>query len=164
MTIHGQVKTAEMPDVVNFSRIEGKEGFGGATEPSAMGELKKNGFATVINLRHATEPGALIDASRTAAESAGLNYIHLPFSPADADSGLVDDFLAAVSNEANAPVYIHCASATRVAALWMIHRVLEEGWSLDDSEVEATVIAAKPADAIAFASKYIAASKQEESE
>ena len=159
MTNHPQVKKVEMPGIVNFSRIEGKEGFGGATVPATMAELKKNGFAAVINLRCETEMGAEIDESRAAAEAAALNYIHMPFTPADADSGLVDDFLAAVSNEANAPVYIHCASATRVAALWMIRRVLKEGWSLDDAEEEATVIAAKPVDAIAFASKYIATTK-----
>ena len=38
----------EMPSIVNFSRIEGKEGFGGATAPAAMAEVKKNGFAAVI--------------------------------------------------------------------------------------------------------------------
>ena len=160
MTNHPQVKKVEMPGIVNFSRIEGKEGFGGATAPAAMAELKKNGFAAVINLRHETEMGAEIDESRAAAETAALNYIHLPFSPADADPGLVDDFLATVSDEANDRVYIHCDSPPRVPALWVIRRVFEEGWSLDEAEEEATAIAAKPADAIAFANKCNATIKQ----
>ncbi len=167
MAIHAQVKKAEMDGIVNFSRIDGTEGFGGATagfggatEPSAMAELKKNGFATVLNLRLAIEPGSEIDASRTAAEAAGLKYIHLPFDPANPGPDLIDDFLAGVSNEANEPVYIYCASATRVAALWMIGRVLEDGWSLDEAREEATAIAAKPAEAIAFASAYIASQKR----
>jgi uncharacterized protein (TIGR01244 family) len=162
-----QVKKAEMPGIVNFSRIDGTEGFGGATagfggatEPSAMAELKKNGFASVINLRLATERGAEIDASRAAAEAAGLNYIHLPFDSANPDPALVDDFVAAMSNEANETVYIHCASATRVAALWMIGRVLEDGWSLDEARREATAIAAKPDEAVAFASAYLASQER----
>jgi uncharacterized protein (TIGR01244 family) len=162
-----QVQKAEMPGIVVFSRIDGTEGFGGATagfggatEPSAMATLKKNGFATVINLRLATEPGAEIAASRTEAEAAGLKYIHLPFDPRNPDPDLVDNFLAAVSNEANQPVYIHCNSATRVAALWMIGRVLEDGWSLDEAREEATAIAAKPSEAAIFASAYIASQKR----
>ncbi len=152
-----------MPGIVNFSRIDGKEGFGGATagfggatEPSAMATLEQKGFATVINLRLATEPGAKVAESRTAAEAVGLNYIHLPFDPANPGPGLVDDFLAAVSNEAHEPVYIYCHSASRVGALWMIGRVLEDGWSLDEAREEATAIAAKPAEAVAFATAYIA--------
>ena len=158
-----QVKKAEMPGIFNFSRIDGNEGFGGATagfggatEPSAMAELKKNGFASVINLRLATEPGAEIDASRTAAEAAGLKYIHLPFDAASPDPDIFNDFVAAVSNKANEPVYIHCHSATRAAALWMIGRVFEDGWSHDEAANEATAIAEKPSEAVAFATAYIA--------
>jgi len=167
VAIHAEVMKAEMPGIENFSRIDGTEGFGGATAgfggataPSAMAELKTNGFATVLNLRLATEPGAEIDASRAAAEAAGLKYIHLPFDAASPDPALVDDFLAAVPNEENEPVYIHCHSATRVAALWMIGRVLEDGWSLDEAREEGTAIAGKPSEAVAFASAYIASQKR----
>jgi len=125
-----------------------------------MAELKKNGFASVINLRLATETGAEIDASRAAAEAAGLKYIHLPFDAASPDPDLVDDFVAAVSNEENEPVYIHCHSATRVAALWMIGRVLEDGWSLDEAREEGTAIAGKPSEAVAFASAYVASQER----
>ena len=74
-----------MKGVDNFSRIEERPGvagspvgFGGATQPSAMPWLKGEGFAAVINLRLADEPGAQVEESRVAAEEAGLKYIHLP--------------------------------------------------------------------------------------
>ena len=160
---HAKAKKAEMPGIENFSRIAGSEGFGGATpgfggatKPSAMAELKKNGFASVICLRLATEPGAEIDASRAAAKAAGLKYIHLPFDAKRPDPDLVGNFLADVSNKANEPVYIHCHSASRAAALWMIGRVFEDGWSHDEAAKEATAIAEKPSEAVAFATAYIA--------
>ena len=72
------VKT-DMPGIENFSRIDGNTGFagslvgfGGATQPSAIAELGNEGFVTVINLRSATEEGADVEGSRTAAEAAGL--------------------------------------------------------------------------------------------
>ena len=117
--------------------------------------LKSEGFAAVINLRLAEEPDAKVEESCVAAEEIGLKYIHLPFDPRNPDSGLVDKFVAAVSDETNQPVYIYCNTATRVAALWMIARVLEDGWEIDAACEEAKAIAAKPDEAIAFATKYI---------
>ena len=116
-----------MKDIDNFSRIEERPGvagspvgFGGATEPSAMPWLKSEGFAAVINLRLAEEPGAKVEECRVAAEETGLKYIHLPLDPRNPDAGIVDKFVAAISDETNQPVYIYCNTATRVAALWMI--------------------------------------------
>ncbi len=104
------VTKPEAQGIANFSRIDGSAGlagstvgFGGATQPSAMPLLRNNGFASVINLRLATESGAEVDAARAAAEAEGLNYIHLPFDPANPDPALVDRFLAAVSDQKNQP-------------------------------------------------------------
>src|SRR5436309_5043774 len=108
-----EVKKADVPGIRNFSRVNGPAGFGGtmvgfggATQPSAMAELKKDGFKSVINLRLATEPGADIDAGRAAAKAAGLTYIHLPFDAANPDPQLLDKVLDAVVDKANQPVYI----------------------------------------------------------
>lgn len=160
------VKT-DMPGVVNFSRIDHSSGFagstvgfGGATQPSAMSPLRGAGFATVIGLRFGSEAGAEIEASRVAAEAAGLKYIHLPFDPKNPgpkvpDTEVIGEFLDALGDKANQPVYIHCNSATRVAALWMIGRVLVDGWEIDAAGKEAALIAAKPEEAIAFTTRYI---------
>ena len=156
------IKPAEAPGIRQFSLLDQsvgfagpRVGFGGATQPSAMPWLKRAGFETVINLRLASEEGAAVEPSRAAAAAAGIRYIHLPFDPLNPAPDLVDDFLGALGGKVNQPVYIHCNSATRVAALWMIGRVLKDGWQLDDAAAEAEFIAKKPAEAIAFASAYL---------
>jgi uncharacterized protein (TIGR01244 family) len=153
----------DMHGIRNFSRIDGTSGFagpgagfGGATQPSAMHGLKSAGFVTVMNLRVASEEDVRIEANRAAAEANGLNYVYLPFDTDNPDPAVVQAFLAIARDEANQPVYIHCNSATRAAALWMIGRVLEDGWEIDAASAEADIIADKPASAIAFASAYIA--------
>lgn len=157
-----EIAKVEVVGIRNFTQIDGSSGFagphagfGGATQSSAMAFLKSKGIATVINLRLASEEDVDLKGSVTAAEAAGLNYIHLPFDAANPAPGVVDKFLATVGNEANQPVYIHCASATRAAALWMIGRVMEDGWEIDAASAEAERIALKPPEAIAFASAYI---------
>lgn len=154
-----QVSKAEVPGISNFSRVDATVGCGGATQPAAMAELKKHGFASVINLRLASERGADVDASRDAAQAAGLKYIHLPFSASSPDPGQVDSFLAAVADTSNQPVYIHCASANRVGAMWMIKRTLQDGWPVAKAQEEAEAIGLSNPGLKAFAAEYIATHK-----
>jgi len=160
----GKVVHKDVPGIKNFSQIEHakalpgpKVGFGGATEPAAMPWLAKQGYAAVINLRLAAEPGAEVAAGSAAAEAAGMRAIHLPFNPKDPDPALLEKFRTALGDQANQPVYIHCHSATRVAALWMIWRVKDDGVKLDTARSEAQSIALKPDEAVAFAEKYLEA-------
>jgi len=134
------VQKQEFPGVRNFSRVNATIACGGATTPDAMTALKKNGFVSVVNLRLADEPGASIDESKAAAAAAGLQYFHLPFKMSDPEKDLVDRFIATVGEPKNQPVFIHCGSANRVAALWMIKRVKVDGWPLQRALDEATAI------------------------
>jgi len=160
------VHKVEAPGIVNFSLLEGSTGyagssvgFGGATQASAMPWLKSEGFATVINLRLASEDGATVERSQAAATAIGMKYVHLPFDPHSPAPNLMDNFISAVGEKSNQPVYIHCHSATRAAALWMISRVQKDGWAFDDAANEAKLIAEKPDESIAFASTYLKKSK-----
>jgi uncharacterized protein (TIGR01244 family) len=122
-----------------------------------MAALKQEGYAAVINLRLATEEGANIDAGRAAAEKAGLRYIHLPFNAAMPDATVVERFLAAVSDRTNQPVYVHCGSANRVGAVWMIKRVLQDRWTTERAMTEAEAIGLTSPQLKQFATEYIAA-------
>jgi uncharacterized protein (TIGR01244 family) len=152
-----QVTKSEMPGVRNYSRVDATVGCGGAVDPAAMAALKKEGYVSVINLRQASEAGADIDAGRAAAQTAGLKYIHMPFNVAAPDAKVVDGFLAAVADKSNQPVFIHCGSANRVGGMWMIKRVLQDGWTIDRARTEAEAIGLSSAPLTAFATEYIKA-------
>jgi uncharacterized protein (TIGR01244 family) len=98
------------------------------------------GYASVINLRAATEPGAEIEAEAAAAKTAGINYVHLPFNAASPDPKVVDEFLKAVTAPANQPAFVHCASGNRAAALWMIKRIQVDKWDVDRAASEAQAL------------------------
>jgi len=150
-----QVKKSDMPGIRNFSRVDATVGCGGAVDPSAMSALKKEGFVSVINLRLATEPGADVDAGRAAAQAAGLKYIHLPFNAAMPDAKVVGDFLGSVADKSNQPVFIHCGSANRVGAVWMIKRALQDGWPVEKAQAEGEAIGLTNPQLTAFATSYI---------
>src|SRR5688572_17648077 len=150
-----QVSKGEIAGVRNFSRVDATVGCAGATDPSAMAALKKDGFVSVVNLRLPTEQGADVDAGRAAAQAAGLKYIHLPFNAAAPDAKIVESFLAAVADKSNQPVFIHCGSANRVGAVWMIKRALQDGWEVDKARAEAEAIGLSSEPLAAFAVEYI---------
>lgn len=134
------VSKATVPGIVNFGYIGRTVACAGATSAAALVDVKKLGYAAVINVRVATEPGAEIDASAAAAKAAGLNFIHLPFNAASPDPALVDRFLATIADPKNQPAFIHCASANRAAALWMIKRMVVDKWDAERAAAEATAL------------------------
>jgi len=135
-----QVTKESVPGIVNFAKVETTVACAGATTPAALAEVKRMGYASVINLRQASEPGAEIEASAAAAKAAGLNYIHIPFNTASPDAAVVDTFIKAVTDKANQPAFIHCASANRAAALWMVKRIAVDKWDVERASTEATAL------------------------
>jgi uncharacterized protein (TIGR01244 family) len=159
--LHAQNVTREtVPGVTNFARVETTIACAGATTPAAMAELKKIGYASVINLRLATEPGAEIDAERAAARAAGLNFVHLPFDASAPDPMLVTNFLNEITAPKNQPAFVHCASGNRAAALWMIKRVMVDRWDVDRAQTEATALGMSSAAMKAFVKNYLDAHRQ----
>ena len=120
-----------------YTRLDATVACAGATTVDAMPGLKAEGFTTIVNLRLAKEQGVDIEASRRAAEAAGLKYVHLPFDSSTPTPALVDTFLAIVKNPANQPLYIHCGRANRASALWLVKRVMIDGWPLQRAIAEA---------------------------
>ena len=132
-----EVAKASVPGVANFGYIGKTVACAGATAPAALAEVKKLGYASVINLRVATEPGAEIEASAAAAQTAGLRFIHLPFNASSPDPMLVDKFITAITDPKNQPAFIHCASGNRAAGMWFVKRVLVDKWDVERAGAEA---------------------------
>ncbi len=159
ISVTAQVTKREYPGVQNFSRVDATVACGGAITPAAVASLKKDGFVSIVNLRAAGEPGADVEGEGAAAVAAGVKYIHLPFVVATPDPAVVDRFLAAVTDRANQPVFIHCGSANRVAALWLIKRVRVDAWTTERALEEAKAIGLTSEALQKFALSYLAGGK-----
>jgi uncharacterized protein (TIGR01244 family) len=156
----GQTPAETLPGARNYTRVDATVACGGATSVDAFPELRRRGFSAIVNLRRAEEPGVDIDAARAAAGAAGLKYLHIPFDASAPETAVADRFLAAVSDPSNQPVYIHCGSANRVGAMWLIKRVVKDGWSIEKATVEAETIGLRSQALKQFALDYIAAHKR----
>ena len=135
-----QVTKESREGIKNFSRLETTVACAGAITSDAMPEIKKMGFASVINLREAQEPGADIEKHRAAAEAAGLRYFHIPLNSAKPDPKVADQFVKVISSKEAEPAFIHCASANRAAAMWMIKRIVVDRLEVERAEAEAAAM------------------------
>jgi uncharacterized protein (TIGR01244 family) len=144
-----------VPGIMNFARVETTVACAGATRPEAMADIKRLGFASVINLRLATETGADVAAETAAAEAAGLRYVHLPLSGTSPDPAVVDQFLKTVTDPANQPAFIHCASGNRAAMMWMIKRVIVDHWDEAKAGEEAAALGLTSAPLRQFVQDYL---------
>jgi uncharacterized protein (TIGR01244 family) len=150
----------ERAGIVNYTKVDAVVACGGATDTNALEALKNDGFKAVINLREASEAGANIEQNAARAKTLGLKYIHLPMNGQSPDPKTVDGFLAAVADTANQPVYIHCGSANRVGAVWLVKRAIQDGWPLDKATEEAKMIGLRSPVLEQFALKYVADRKK----
>jgi uncharacterized protein (TIGR01244 family) len=135
-----QVTKATVPGVTNFAKLETTIACAGATTPEAMPELKKMGYKSVVNLRPATEQGANVPEGEAAAKAVGLTYIHIPFNAASPDPAAAETCLTEIVKPANNPAFVHCASANRAAAMWLVKRIALDKWDTTKASTEAAAL------------------------
>ena len=136
-TMAAQVTKETIPGVTNYAHAGLTVACAGATTPAAMAAVKRLGYKSVINLREDGEQGADFDAEASAAKAAGITFIRLPMNSASPDSAVVPKFIKIVTDPANQPPFIHCASGNRASALWAIKRVQVDHWDVDRAMAEA---------------------------
>ncbi len=117
--------------VRNYTKVDATLACGGALSPEAYAALKQAGYASIVNLRDASEAGVNVEEAQKYAKEAGLKYYHLPFVTAKPDPKQLDEFLRLVAAPENQPMMLHCASGTRASQFWAVKRVLIDGWPVE---------------------------------
>jgi protein tyrosine phosphatase (PTP) superfamily phosphohydrolase (DUF442 family) len=102
-----QVIKETVPGITNYARVESTVACAGAVRPEAVPEIKRLGYRSIINLRLASEPGAMVEEEGAAAKAAGITYVHIPFATANPDPAAVDAFLKAINTPGVQPAFIH---------------------------------------------------------
>jgi uncharacterized protein (TIGR01244 family) len=135
-----QVTKETLDGVTNFNRLETTVACAGAIKATAVPDLKKMGFASIINLRQATEQGADLEGEAAAAKAVDIHYYSVPFNGQMPDPAAVDKFLDAITTKGNEPAFIHCAGGGRAATMWFIKRMVVDHWDADRAAQEAAAL------------------------
>lgn len=129
------VKEAKIGKTRNVHRV-GAVYLAGQPTAKDFALLKKEGITHILDLR--TKGEVEWDESQEA-EKHGLAYERLPFSGADSLTPKVFDRAREAFSDASPArkLICHCGSANRVGAVWLAHRVLDEGVAWDVALEEA---------------------------
>lgn len=145
---------AQEDSIKNFLRVNKEFCTGGQPSLQHLEKLKADGVKAIINLRQPSEYAAAEEEAK--AKALGLRYFNIPVAAADPKDEQATEFLKLTDDPENRPAFIHCRSATRVAAFWMIRRVLRDDWKIEDALTEAKKIGLGDHIALTeFAHKYI---------
>jgi uncharacterized protein (TIGR01244 family) len=148
-----QEPTKDTSSIKNFLRVNEQICTGGQPTMAELEKLKQDGVSAIINLRRPSEYNAEEEAAK--ARELGLRYINIPVDSNEPKDGQVEEFLKATDDALNHPAFIHCRSASRVGAFWMIRRVLRDGWPVEKAEDEAKKIGMHTPNLREFALDYI---------
>ena len=126
--------------ITNFNRLETTVACTGAIKATAVPEIKKFGFVSIINLRQASEAGADLEGEAAAAKAADIRYYSIPFSATSPDPAVADKFLDAITTKGSDPAFIHCAGGGRAATMWFVKRLVVDHWDVERASKEATAL------------------------
>ena len=150
-----EIEQALKADIPKILCIDESVATAGQPSDAAFAKLAANGFRSVLSLRTAEE-GFDVAKERQMVEDAGLRYLSVPVISSAPKPEQAAEFMKVVREKANHPMLIHCGSANRVGAFWMIYRVLDQGWTEEKALEEATRIGLASPVLKKFAQDYIA--------
>jgi len=155
-----EVTSETVEGIMNLRRLETTVACSGAIKATAVPEIKKFGFASIINLREASEEGANLEAEEAAAKAADIRYYSIPFNSTTPTTAAADKFLEAITAKGSDPSFIHCARGGRAATMWFIKRMVVDHWDMDRAEKEATALGMTSPTLKQFAIDYAQAHKR----
>jgi protein tyrosine phosphatase (PTP) superfamily phosphohydrolase (DUF442 family) len=137
-----RIRREDFPGLANYFPIDGTASSGGPVQSSdwAISELSRRGFKTFVDIA----PGRDAQTVAAAARGVGMKYMAMPIAPDAAgsqfDAAKIEPAITAITDPANQPLFLHSANGHSTAMLWMIKRVVNDGWTVEQAGAEATTI------------------------
>ncbi|MEO1129837.1 MAG: tyrosine-protein phosphatase [Planctomycetota bacterium] len=121
----------------NFATVEdGRLYRAGALSPAALRRVaESNDIKTIIDFGGYDKDPETFEAIRKVDAELGLRRIQLPLNgDATGDPNMYVEALRLLRDESNYPVLTHCAAGSeRTGMCVLLHRVLEEDWSVEQA-------------------------------
>ena len=113
-------------EIYNFAKVNDGYYRGGQPLDGQYADLAALGIKTVINL---TSGGDVRGDEQAMVEKHGMRYLHIPMTTRSAPTDQqIAAFLAAVSDTATQPVYVHCVGGRhRTGVMTAVYRMTKDG-------------------------------------
>ncbi|HNO74013.1 MAG TPA: sulfur transferase domain-containing protein [Nitrosomonas mobilis] len=139
---------AQVNNIMRYQRVAPNIATSGALDSSAIQELVKHGFRTVIDVRAEQKS---TDSERLAIKKTDMEYFNIPVTREGIDESQLAAFKEVLA-QATSPILLHCSTGNRAGAMWTVYRLSEgipadrafkEGRAAGMSEAMAKIIKEK---------------------
>ncbi len=151
--IAADIKEDNLGDTDNVFQVGKEIVLAGQPAEEDFSTLSRAGYKRILNLYRGGDT-PLDEAS--ICRRLGLDYRHLPF---DDETELNDEIFhqvrIALLDSSNTPVFVHCKTNDRVAAVWAAYRTLDQGINLETAIKEAKAMGLKTDGYVAKLRTYV---------
>jgi uncharacterized protein (TIGR01244 family) len=123
----------ELDSIFNFLKISERLATAGQPTQEQYAAIQTAGYPVVINLALSNSANALLDEGAIA-QSLNLQYIHIPVVWENPTLEDFARFVQAMQENADTPVFVHCAANMRVSAFMYLYRRIYEGMSAEEAQ------------------------------
>lgn len=112
---------AQVNDMMRYQRVSPNIATSGALDTSAIKELVKHDFRTVIDLRTEQEG---TNSEKLAIKKVDIEYFNIPVTREGIDESQLTAFKEILA-QSTAPILLHCSTGNRAGAMWTVYRLSE---------------------------------------
>jgi protein tyrosine phosphatase (PTP) superfamily phosphohydrolase (DUF442 family) len=115
-----------LSQIRNFVSITNKIGTSGMPNRQQLAEIASAGYRVVINLAYDESP-AQLPGEAELVDELGMVYIHIPVEWENPKIDDLSQFFAAMIQNQDEQVFVHCVANYRVSAFMYLYRILHLG-------------------------------------
>jgi uncharacterized protein (TIGR01244 family) len=113
--------TSSLSEIRSFIQISDKIATAGQPIAPQFADIKSAGYEVVVNLAPPNSSNAIANEQELV-EAQGLKYVHIPVVWEEPTLNDLDRFFNTLRENAERPVFVHCALNMRVSAFMYLYR------------------------------------------
>ena len=125
---------------------------GGQPTAADLEAFRAAGGQVVLDLRDPMEPRSLDEPATT--QRLGLEHVVVPVTAGTMTDATLERINEVLRRAGETPVFVHCASGSRVGGALLPHLMLEHGLTEDDATTQAMRIGLRSADLLEWGLDY----------
>jgi protein tyrosine phosphatase (PTP) superfamily phosphohydrolase (DUF442 family) len=105
-----------LSDIYNFRKLSALLSASGQPDEEELADIARAGYKVVLNLALHDDPRYSLPNERCTVEGLGMKYVHIPVDFAAPRSEDFERFVAAMDENQNQCMLVHCAANKRVSS------------------------------------------------